>query len=233
VAIPTFVAAGTFATGTGSVTPGLPAGWAQDDIFILVVQSEGGASISPPGAFTLIDSASTGTGAGSCKEAVFYLRASASESAPTVSDTGDHTLAVILAFRGCITTGNPIATFTAAIATSTTSLSFGSITTTVADCLIVLAGTHGLDTTGGQVSGYTNASLTSLAELFDDSATDGFGGGIFVAAGGKPAAGSTGTTSATLASSGNAVLYSLALTPVPAPRAYPNSMPSISHFIGR
>jgi hypothetical protein len=233
VAIPTFVAAGALANGTGSVTPALPAGWAQDDIFILVVQGEGGSSMSAPGTFTAIDSGGTGTGAGSTKELVAYRRATASESAPTVTDTGDHTLAVILAFRGCITSGSPIATFDSNIATATTSLSFMTITTTVADCLIVLAGAHGIDTTGGQVSGYSNASLTSLTELFDDSAIDGFGGGIFVAAGGKPTAGSTGATSATLASSGNAVLYSLALIPVPAPRAYPNSMPSISHFIGR
>jgi hypothetical protein len=231
VAIPTFVAAGRSLTDRERSRLALPAGWAQDDIFI---SSSRRRRLVHLNAWRLYDDRfrGTGTGAGSTKELVAYRRATASESAPTVTDTGDHTLAVILAFRGCITSG---------------ARSPPSPATSLLDHLAQLHDDHHdgsrlpdrpcrharIDTTGGQVSGYSNASLTSLAELFDDSATDGFGGGIFVAAGGKTAAGSTGSTSATLASSGNAVLYSLALIPVPAPRAYPNSMPSISHFIGR
>jgi hypothetical protein len=232
MAVPTFVAAGTSATGVGAVTPGLPAGWAQDDIFLLVVQAEGAGSFSTPSGYTTIDSVNGITsGVGSTAMALYYKRATASESAPTVNDTGDHTFAVILAFRGCVASGSPVATFATGIGFSSTSVSFSAITTTSGENLIVLAGTHGIDTTGGQASGYTNAALSSLAELFDDSTTDGTGGGIFIAAGGKTAAGSTGSTSATLASAANSIAYTVALKP-PA-LGFPFTRNTFSHVIGR
>jgi hypothetical protein len=42
VALPSWVAAGTFAVGLSAVAPGLPAVWQENDIFLLFVESNNG-----------------------------------------------------------------------------------------------------------------------------------------------------------------------------------------------
>jgi len=103
--LPTFEAAGTSsATDAGTPgTPGLPAGWQENDIFLLFVQSDT-VTISAgwehvPGSPILF---------GSFGFRVLWRRATASESDPTVDPTGGgRQFSVVLNFRGVRATGVP------------------------------------------------------------------------------------------------------------------------------
>jgi len=88
-----FVAAGTVATGANP-SPGLPAGYAANDIFILAASSETSPSSSVSGYTVLLNT-------GPNPRLGFWWRlATASESAPTLSDSDASTCAVLLDYRG-------------------------------------------------------------------------------------------------------------------------------------
>lgn len=195
---PTFVAAGTSASGTGDVTPGLPAGHTTNDILLLFVQSDMQAASAPAGYVKVGPAAGLGVAAaaGGTLLTVFWKRDGGSESDPTVTDTGDHTLAQIIAIRGCPTTGDPFINVGAtrkATASTTGTASAGA--TPVDGCMVVNAFAHALDSASAVFSGWTNADLTSVTERIDVATADGNGGGIGVATGVKAVAGGfTGTT---------------------------------------
>src|SRR5436190_12302524 len=86
----------------------------------------------------------TGTGtaatAGSVRLGVYWMRdPGTSIGTVTVADTGNHTIARMAAYRGCLTSGNP---WNAAPAMTTgtysgSNVNGGSITTTVGNTLII------------------------------------------------------------------------------------------------
>ena len=198
--MPTWVAAGTVSASTGAATPGIPTGTTTNDIMLLFAESNGQAISTPSGWAQIDTQTTTGT-----RLSVFWKRATASESAPTVADPGDHVTARIHTIRGCVETGNPYNAFQGGVeATSDTSLSATGTTTTLVNCLVVVGATSSADiTTSGTAawSGWTNASLSSLTERSDDRRTEGDGGCLGVATGGKATAGATGSTTATLSTS--------------------------------
>lgn len=216
----TFVAAGTEAGGTGAVSPGLPAGWAEDDIFLLHIEGEGeDANADGQGDFggTLIGTvASAETGDSFATRHTFYWkRATASESAPTTDDAGNHTFAVITGWRGCITSGSPInasqSSFEGGGAGGRdTSIEATGVTSGVDNCMIVISVTNGDDVT---VSGWTNANLVSITEAVDVSTTAGTDGSIHVAYGILASAGASGTTTATTSVSEHDANWVIALEP--------------------
>lgn len=98
----------TLASGGGS--PDWPA-HAADDIGILLIANnatDAAPTFSVQAGFTLLDSAVTATGgAGDVRLSVYWKRAtSASETDPTVNDTGTRGLGVIATIRGARTTGD-------------------------------------------------------------------------------------------------------------------------------
>lgn len=107
-----FRAAGTSSSGTGNLTPGLPAGTATNDILVLLVNTNAAGTISAPSGYTEALSSPVATSTSvenGANLGVFWKRAGASEAAPTVTDpsTADGAVASILGFSGCVTTGNP------------------------------------------------------------------------------------------------------------------------------
>lgn len=215
MAIPTFVAAGTQGAGAGAVVPGLPAGAQADDILVLGVDSNSSQPAAAPTGYTQFpDSPQDVGGLGSACLSVFWKRHSGSETDPTVADTGNHTNAVIIAIRGCITTGDPfdVTAGNVQVGVSTT-VTIPGDTTTVADCLIVALATHSTDTLTAQFSAWANADLSDVTERVDNSTDAGGGGGIGIATGGKATAGAYGNTTATLATSSEQGRMSIALKP--------------------
>lgn len=225
-AAPTFQAAGTYVNGTTNVTPTWPA-HSINDLALLFVETRGGQAVnlSTPAGFTQVlnspqDVPSTGgffffggTSYGT-RLTVFWARAtSASMSAPVIQDPGNHVGAQILTYRGVITSGNPWdVTAGSTKTTASTSISAPAVTTTVNDTLIVQAVSRDTDSANAAFSNQTNAALTMIAERVDTGTSSGDGGGYSVWDGGKAVAGATGSTSATVSSSKNAML-TIALKP--------------------
>jgi hypothetical protein len=213
-ALPTFVAAGTVASGTGNITPGLPAGVTLGDHLWLAVESE--ATNPPPATPDGYQIVSASVVGGNTRLTVFWRRATSVEAAPTVTDVGDHLLARMVATRGGTLTGNPWEFATSSTDTSDTSGSMTGGTTTSANCLILGFATSDFDPGSDDTAGYsglTNASLASLTERTDNRAAAGSGGTLMIFTGTKAAAGATGATTYTLANAGTKAHLVLALQP--------------------
>jgi len=111
-ASPQFRSATSGTASTGAPTATLPTGHALNDILFLIIETSN-QSISAPAGYTEVASSPQGTGTGgavnSCGLQVFWKRDNGSEAAPTIPDSGDHTVACMMAFSGCLTTGTPFA----------------------------------------------------------------------------------------------------------------------------
>lgn len=208
---PSFVAVGTLVSGIGTVSPGIPAGIAAGDLMICFVESDGPDPTTtmsggsgpwiPVGAGTIVD------GTPVTRLTVRYrVAASAGETAPTVSDSGDHQIARIIAFRN-VDQNSPIHTSSfAANNTPSTSVTIAGVTTTATNRMIVVAATDNTDadsTDDSLFGGWTNANLVSITEAFASGTNAGGGGGLGVAYGVKQDAGAVGNTTATCANSTN------------------------------
>lgn len=206
MAAPTFVSAGTFVSGTGGVSPGVPASHQADDIFLMILATDGD-DVTPPSGWAHVTGSPISYSSTTAELTVLWKRAtSSSEATPSVADPGTEVLARTFCFRGCITSGNPwdvTATSTASTFDSTASIP--GVTTTVADtlvCMFMVSWNAVGDEPTQSVSGWSNANLSSLTERGDNYA-DPDGDGLYrqmaMAAGTKVTAGATGTTTATFA----------------------------------
>jgi hypothetical protein len=205
-----YVAAiGTAAKGSGaavSVTP--PAGGIAGDLLLCFVSTENGAQTVPSG-YTEITNSPQGnsTFAASARLGIFSKVHSGSESAVNVGLAGSHVVAVILTIRGANTTLNITAGNNAA---SSTAVSVPTATTTVPNCLVLAAVAHSV---AQSVGSWANANLSSFAEIFDDNTTDDDDGGLAIAAGYKDAAGASGATTATIASTSTQGRITIGIAP--------------------
>lgn len=211
--IPSFVAAGVRAKGSGSVTVAYPAGVVTDDVLLLLQETAGGdAAPIAPATWTQVTNSpsadTTGVSSGQTRISVFWKRyngagsdAAESLSGVYLSDAGDHQFCIIVAFRNCYLTGNPWDTTAASSAGSATAaISVPTVTTSGTNRLIVaIASTSYEADTTTEFSGWTNAALTGITEIVDFTESNGDGGGIGAAYGFKATAGATGATTATAA----------------------------------
>jgi hypothetical protein len=218
-----FVAAGAVKSGTGAISPALPSGIAANDILLLFIETANQAvSISNQngGTWAAVTSSPQGTGTAGGTAAtrltVFWSRYNGTQGAPTVSDSGNHQLARMVAIRGAVSSGNPWDVTAGGVdATSDTSASIPGATTTVANTLVVVATAGSLPDASGtaQFSAWTNANLTSLTERTDNSVSSGNGGSLGIATGFKATAGAYGNTAVTHANSAVKGMISIAIRP--------------------
>jgi hypothetical protein len=211
--IPTFVSFGTAAGATTAITPGLPASILTGDILLYFTETANEA-ITVSG-WTEVTNSPQGTGTAGSSNAtrltVFWVRYDSGSPPGTISsDSGQHQYAVILAFRGCVATGNPWNITAGTTAATSTAVSIPGATTTNANCLVVAAFSSHIATT---VSLEANADLGTLTEQFDGNTAQGNAGGLAVYTGTKAVAGAYGATTATLASTAIQGLMTIALLP--------------------
>lgn len=210
--LPTFVAAGTEAVGTTAVTPGLPAGFAADDIHLLVCETLSGETVTVANYTAVADSPQSLGGV--TRLSVFWRRAVGGDTDPTTAGSSNHIAAQIYGFRGCIASGDPWdVTSGGTDAVADTALVVPGDTTTVADCLVVICASLGRDSNVDQFSNWANADLANVAERGDVFTNTGGGGGFGVATGEKAVAGAYGNTTATLAASDAKAFMTIALKP--------------------
>lgn len=171
---------GSFADGTGTVSPGIPSGTAVGDLMLLFVESFDAAPSTPSG-WTLVGTWTGGATTTVTKLSVFKKIAASGETAPTVSDTGDHTNAIIHSFR------NAYFNFTA------TGGNGGTGTTTAPEipaqsctddalCVVALANDFDVSNTS-HVSNIKNTNLVGFTSRSGNNRSSGNGGGILVATG--------------------------------------------------
>jgi hypothetical protein len=218
-----FVAAGAVSSGTGTISPALPTGRAVNDILLLFVETANQAvSISNQngGTWAEVTGSPQGTGTAGGTSAtrltVFWSRYNGTQGAPTVSDSGNHQAARMVAIRGAVSSGNPWNITAGGVdATSDTSASIPGATTTVINTLVVVATAGSLPDANGtaQFSAWTNANLTSLTERTDNSVSAGNGGSLGIATGFKATAGAYGNTAATHVNSAVKGMISIAIRP--------------------
>ena len=223
VAPPTFVAAGSVASGTGTITPALPSGIASNDILLLFLETANQAiSISNQngGTWTQATNSPQGYGTAGASNAtrltVFWSRYNGTQGAPTASDSGNHQIGRIIAIRGATTSGDPCnVTAGGTESTVDTSGAIPGATTTVDNTLVVAAIATSLPDTNGtsNFSSWTNADLSSVSERTDNTRSSGNGGGLGVATGVKATAGAYTTTSVTCGTASTKAMMSIAIKP--------------------
>lgn len=215
MAIPVFVAAGTFQSGTAALTVPPPAGYLAGHLLLLLVESANQAIALPSGGWQEVTNSpqSTGTAAaaGGVRLAVFWKWAAGVEPSVSIADSGDHTTAVMLAVSGAgkihLTAGN-------VLSSASTSLSWPSLTTTINDCLLILCGANDRDiASSANLTSQANSALSSVTKQVDQTVTSGAGGGLAVISGGLATAGAVGSTTATNGASVTFAYLTIAIEP--------------------
>jgi hypothetical protein len=200
----TFVAAGALAEDSGAggnITPALPAGILANDILVLVISAADNIVCTLPAAYTKKLETNSGTIG---RQTVAWARATGTDTAPLVTHAAGNAIgARILAYRGCITTGDPFSAAVANAVAQGVSTTITATTITPANNEMVLLITSAFDnntssfpsTQSGQ-SG-TNPTFT---ERIDDS-TNGLNtnGWCRAAADGISNGTATGSRTSTLA----------------------------------
>lgn len=185
--LPTVVSVGAEFHSTGVPTATLPGTHTTNDILVLCIQSANEADYAAPTGYTRLgpqNGIGTGAVAGAVKLSIFWKRDGGSESAPTLTDSGDHTYGVMFAVRGCPTSGDPFRVMGQNWKFTTSTTGAGDVgTTRTANSLVVTIFGHAIDAATAQGSSPTNASLANVTEQFDGATTDGTGGGIYVMSG--------------------------------------------------
>jgi len=231
-AVATYQAVGTYQSGTGALTVPWPTHQTGDVALLFVETPNSAVSLTTPAGFVEVTNSpqSTGTAntAGGTRLAVYWCRAtSAGMASPVLAAQTNHQIAVIVTFRGVISTGNPFEVSAGSVkATASTSTTFPAVTTTTAGDLIVLAAAVDLDSNSTAVfSGFTNSNLTGITEQFDRTINTGVGGGLSIATGDFAVAGSTGTTTGTLTSS---ITTQMTIALKPEPDTTPPTVSSVA-----
>jgi hypothetical protein len=221
MAIPTWVSSGAVSGAVSAITPALPASLATDDILFLVVQTRSGQAVSVAnaagGTWNLIGQPQDGQTPGN-KLSLWWSRYNGTQTAPTTSDSGDHQIGGIVAYRGCLTSGDPFEAMAQGNSGATADTTFTStgLTTLGTDRRYVVFAGRTIDTAGAHYSSWTNGDVANGSEDFDDGSTAGVGGGVAIWSAEKAAAGAIGATTATVAAATSDVWVELALIPASA-----------------
>jgi hypothetical protein len=199
---PSFVAGGAVVAGSSSIQLQWPEGHEADDIGILLCQTYNQTSGVLPTDCHMIYFP-TGVNSGGklvTRLYALWIRATSDNMPPiAIADSGDHQLADLLVFRGCVATGSPIHKTAKDTASSSTSITVPGLTTTVANAMIVAAVgcSNSADNDHGAAA-WTNASLASIAEAVHAFTSVANRGGLLAAYGLKATAGAVSNTTATL-----------------------------------
>jgi hypothetical protein len=206
-----YVGAGTLVVNptSASTTIGLPSGTAEGDVLILVAVTrvDVTASTSVSGWMRMQYIPST-----TSSLHIWWKRAGASESAPTVTHslTSNHAWAIV-GFRGCKTTGSPFKQTARGTTASGGTIALPGLTTVDAHSHIVALAAVQATNSASSLSGWQmpNVALTERVDANSEITSNDVILGV--ASGKWDAAGATGTGSVTLSDSNNGVAMVLAL----------------------
>lgn len=226
---PTWVSAGTPASGTASLTTlGLPPGRSSGDLLLLLIQNDNASSSGGhnpadnayPGWTIVGRQPTTSSGASSARITVYYAWSQDISVAPTIAHTGEHQSAVILAYRGVNPT-NPFNAVGGGVQNSATSaVSMAGVTTSDGNCRVLYLLTNNSDAVGTDwVSVDSSPNLADVnfthAARFNQKWNAGTGGGLAVIDGVLVAAGASGAVGGTQNTVNSYRWLVIALEPTP------------------
>lgn len=199
------------------VTLTMPAGTQTDDICFVLVETNLQA-IAVPSGYTEATNSPTShdqsADQNSTTGQVFYKRLTGgSGTIPALPDAGDHIVAVAIVIRGIKNTGSPLNAATVGGSDLSATISFPSVTPSVANTMILLMGVNGRDGGSAVTAAPTNANLSSLTQQANLNSVAGNGGGVYVMTGLKAAASATGVSNGTIFTS-EQVNFTFALEPM-------------------
>jgi hypothetical protein len=220
---PTVVAVGTADNAVaGGWNPGLPAGWQQDDILLIVVENTGGEGTIAATGYAHVSSDGTPVSpvvqGVNTQLSVLWKRAGASESGPAVTGPVDHALTQMIAVRGCPLSGNPWNMVgVGSEATSDTSALWPGVVTTVADTLVleIIASSQDSATAPLGATPLTNGNYASITTRMNVGIATGNGGAIGLVSATFAGTGATGQSTGTLQVAGFKALMTLAMRNAP------------------
>lgn len=212
---PQYRGKGTFAAGTGSVSPGAPVS-AADDIWLLVIESDNltAAAPAPPsgGEWTLVTwQGFFAPSTGNQKVGIYWHRYDGVTTPNlTVPASDDHVSAIVTAYKGCPTSGDPVHRFWAyseGAANQYSNLICGD--TALDSCLVVL----GAACADNQSIDIICDQLDSLTDISEDGHDQGTGGALALAQGPLSAAGTIGPALFTMSGNPLTTSFGIALLP--------------------
>lgn len=201
-------ARGTATSGTGALTVPVPLSTTQDDILLAFVETAN-ETVTVTGYTEAGSSPASNSGTNPTRLSVFWKRAGASESSASVSDSGDHQIAQIIAVAGARTSGDPFNVTASSSGGVGTSISIGGTTTTVENVLVLAAASS---TGYAGFSGWSNSNLTNLARAVDFGVASP-AGSLFVATGNYAGPGNYSATTVTQSLNVEYTTWSGALAP--------------------
>lgn len=233
-----YVGAGDAAMSAGPITPALPPGILPGDLLILFLETSGPSiCVADFNGGTWLALArgvaspqSCGSGGDEVHLTGYYSRYNGIQGAPTTTDSGDHQLGRMVAFRGVVAAGVPWdgVDGTTEAANDTSGYIPGAVTT-VPDTLVVAAiATARPGPSGASFSGWNNSNgLLNVTEHTDDSIFVGNGGSLGIATGEfAPSGESYGRIRMTLSEPSCKAMLSVALKPEVPAAGISNSWPA-------
>lgn len=217
-ATPTFVDVGAQDNGTGALSVSWPAHQTNDIALLLIERS--GSDTAPAisgwselSGSPVIDVTNSN---GSSLQVLWRRAVSGAEAAVSVPDGGNHQVARIWVFRGCIASGTPFeASTTGTKPAASTTATIPAVTTTSAVTLVVGIASTPRDFPQDQFTSPVNANLEELTLRGQAQTNAGDGGGYALVTGVKRGPGSSGTTTLSMNNSDTNAYVALALAPVP------------------
>lgn len=213
---------GAFQSGVNALTVPWPAHQIGDVAFLMVATANEAITLTTPSGFVQNTNSPQSIGtpntAGAVRLGLYWCRADSATMADVeVADSGDHQVAQIVTFRGCITSGDPRDSGEGLIGSGGTTLIFDQpVTTTVPNCLVVAFVAIDNDVaSSANLSNWACASLTSMVEHLDQSVSTGEGSGLGCASGVKVSAGAVGNITVDNTESVPYAMLVVALAPVP------------------
>ena len=210
---PTIRSVGASAAGVSAQTCPTPAGAASGDLLIMFLKTEDQVIDTNDAAWT--ESASSPNTNATTRTTVFWLISDGTDDYLT-TDSGTQNVCVVVAITaGTFNAVTPFNVTGLDDDASGTAVAIGAITTTVNNVLVL----SGSSRTNPDASGSTefslsaNASLTDVTERFDGTFLASNGGSLYIVSGVLATAGSTGSTTATAASTAVGANISLGIAP--------------------
>ena len=190
---------------SGTITPGLPAGFSANDIHVCVVAAFNNTSLGFPAGWTKIVEVNNGA---NHRCTVAWRRAVGGDAGPAITGSGTSIIARIFGFAGVVTSGNPHDAVGSQANASSATITAPTITPLNDNDMVVFTGTS---IAVGTVSGYSGTNPT-FTEGFDSNYA-GEDETICLAYGTQTPAGATGARTATCTAAGVNVGAMLSLTP--------------------